>query len=371
MFRIYDGREYFYQWDLDRKLIIEDPDVKEVHFTNRATNDAYVCETYVEDGKTLVNVPNILLQANWRIQAYAYDGKHTKHDKCYEVKSRSKPVDYVYTETEVLTWQELDERLKAVEEAQPASPESLEGKEDKANKVTSTSNWDYWWEYYLDTEKYPSMSTVSNGMIHMSNTVGELSNEVNNLKENSGANITVEHSVTSFSDINNPISVKGVYPIWEDVELLKFHVNTELEPVIMQATTARAFDDYEALVNFYDNIEDPLFLDEIGGGAAKEGYYTPIGSSMYIQTLNVPDIWVKDRILTSSTDPFCKNIKENVPEGMSLNEYIAQQLKEHGEFSIKWLTFAPLETQKVDLTNYIDKSAFEFDEETGTLNINF
>ena len=116
MFKIYDGREHFYQWDLDRKLIVEDPEVTEVHFTNRATNDAYVCETYVEDGKTLVNVPNILLQTNWRIQVYAYDGACTKHDKCYEVIGRSKPVDYVYTETEVKTWESLDARIKALEE---------------------------------------------------------------------------------------------------------------------------------------------------------------------------------------------------------------------------------------------------------------
>lgn len=108
MFKIYDGREKFYQWDLDRKLIVEDPSVTEVHFTNRATNDAYVCETYVEDGITLVNVPNILLQANWRIQAYAYDGKHTKHDVCYEVINRSKPADYVYTEVEMKTWEQLE-----------------------------------------------------------------------------------------------------------------------------------------------------------------------------------------------------------------------------------------------------------------------
>lgn len=113
MFQIQDGREHFYQWDIDTKLIVEDPTVTQVHFTNRATNDAYVCETYVEDDKTLVNVPNILLQTNWRIQVYAYDGKHTKHDKCYEVKSRSKPTDYVYTETEVKNWDALEERVEA------------------------------------------------------------------------------------------------------------------------------------------------------------------------------------------------------------------------------------------------------------------
>lgn len=136
MFKIYDGREHFYQWDLDRKLIIEDPDVKEVHFTNRATDDAYVCETYVEDGKTLVNVPNILLQTNWRIQAYAYDGKHTKHDKCYEVKGRSKPIDYAYTETEVMNWQTINEKVEntitevnAAEEARATAEAQRESNE--------------------------------------------------------------------------------------------------------------------------------------------------------------------------------------------------------------------------------------------------
>lgn len=29
MFKIFDGRDKFYQWDLDRKLIVEDPEVKE------------------------------------------------------------------------------------------------------------------------------------------------------------------------------------------------------------------------------------------------------------------------------------------------------------------------------------------------------
>lgn len=116
MFRIYDGREHFYQWDLNRKLIVEDAGVKEVHFCNRTDNCSLVCETYVEGDFTLVNVPNILLQTDWKIRVYAYDGAYTKHDECYEVKGRSKPADYVYTETEVLDYKDLEERIKVLEE---------------------------------------------------------------------------------------------------------------------------------------------------------------------------------------------------------------------------------------------------------------
>ncbi len=113
MFKIYDGRDRFYQWDLDRKLIVKDPTVVEVHFCNRTSDCALSCETYVEDGLTLVNVPNILLQTDWRIHVYAYDGKHTKHNQCYEVITRSKPTDYIYTETELLSYKALAEEFNA------------------------------------------------------------------------------------------------------------------------------------------------------------------------------------------------------------------------------------------------------------------
>jgi hypothetical protein len=104
LFKIYDGRNAFYQWDLDRKLILEDADIKEVHFCNCVSANALVCETYTEDGLTVVNVPNIMLQDNWRIHVFAYDGKYTKHSTEYDVIPRSKPVDYVYTETEIKRW---------------------------------------------------------------------------------------------------------------------------------------------------------------------------------------------------------------------------------------------------------------------------
>lgn len=116
MFKIYDGREHFFQWDSERKLIVADHAIKEVHFCNRTDDCSLVCETYVEDGVTLVNVPNILLQTDWRIRAYAYDGNYTKYEECYEVISRTKPADYVYTETEVLNYNTLLKRMDEIDE---------------------------------------------------------------------------------------------------------------------------------------------------------------------------------------------------------------------------------------------------------------
>ena len=115
MFTIYDGREKFFQWDKDRKLVVEDAEITEVHFCNRTDECSLVCETYVEDGLTLVNVPNILLQNDWRINVFAYNQSYTKFKKCFDVVSRSKPADYVYTETEIKNYEALEARVTALE----------------------------------------------------------------------------------------------------------------------------------------------------------------------------------------------------------------------------------------------------------------
>lgn len=116
MFTILDGRKHFYQWDIDRKLIVADKSIEEVHFSNRADGEALICATYLQGDVLLVDVPNILLQDNWRITAYAYDENHTRYEKTYDVKRRSKPADYVYTETEVKNYDDLTERINQIEE---------------------------------------------------------------------------------------------------------------------------------------------------------------------------------------------------------------------------------------------------------------
>lgn len=127
LFSIYDGRLQFYQWDMDRKLIVEDSTITEVHFCNKTDDCSLVCETYKEGALTVVNVPNILLQDNWRINVYAYDGKATKHCATYNVVSRSKPADYVYTETETLNYNVLSNRINEHKEEVEQEVERLEG----------------------------------------------------------------------------------------------------------------------------------------------------------------------------------------------------------------------------------------------------
>lgn len=117
MFKIKDGRSKFYQWDLDRQLIVDDETITQVHFCNRTDDCSLVVETFQQDGLTLANVPNVLLQTDWDVNVYAYDGKATKHSERFEVERRTKPADYVYTETEIKDWETLKEEVETAIDA--------------------------------------------------------------------------------------------------------------------------------------------------------------------------------------------------------------------------------------------------------------
>lgn len=106
-FEIYGGRNEFWQWDSNQKLIVNIPDCTEVHFCNKTDDCSLVCK--VCDGQ--VSVPNILLQEARAITVFAFvknsDESHTKYAEIFRVLERTKPADYVYTETEVKTVERL------------------------------------------------------------------------------------------------------------------------------------------------------------------------------------------------------------------------------------------------------------------------
>lgn len=116
LFSILDGRAKFYQWDLDRKVVVDDESINQVHFCNRTDECSLVCDVYYLNGKRVANVPNVLLQTDWRINVYGYDKNYTKYSNMFEVVRRSKPADYVYTETEVKSFDDLVERIDQIEE---------------------------------------------------------------------------------------------------------------------------------------------------------------------------------------------------------------------------------------------------------------
>lgn len=139
MLEILNGRSKFYQWDLEQKLIVDDSIIA-VHYDN-GTGDALVCPVYEYMGQYVADVPNIMLQTVWAIKCYAYCGECVRAEKVYEVEKRSRPDDYVYTETETLRYSTLYERVKTLEEQHTEEVESVAAQIEETNsRITEQGN---------------------------------------------------------------------------------------------------------------------------------------------------------------------------------------------------------------------------------------
>ena len=125
-------KPYFWQWDSGQKLEVHDVTCGEVHFCNGTSDCALVVKIKTEpDGTRVVEVPNILLQTARPIKAYLYqrqaDGAQTRTQYKIQVLPRTRPDDYVYTETEVLNYATLKDELDYIMENVKVGPQGEKG----------------------------------------------------------------------------------------------------------------------------------------------------------------------------------------------------------------------------------------------------
>lgn len=110
MFAIANGRKALWQWDLNQQLTVAGS-CTEVHYLDKGSPSTLTVA--VKDGKA--DIPNVLLQRPGRLVVYAYivdaQDHHTKVCETFGVTPRPKPDDYVYTETEVKTWSDLQSQI--------------------------------------------------------------------------------------------------------------------------------------------------------------------------------------------------------------------------------------------------------------------
>lgn len=141
------------QWELNRTVSIStDKDYNEVHFYNCHCKKALV----VKPKNDTARIPNILLQADddiivWLVYAEG-DTERSIAREQFSVTGRMMPDDYVYEETEVITFKKLVEDVnKAVENAN-AIVKDLEEKRDSGyfngadgkDGYTPQKGVDYW-----------------------------------------------------------------------------------------------------------------------------------------------------------------------------------------------------------------------------------
>ena len=108
IFKIYDGRTSFWQWDTRQKLIVLDERITEVRFSNRNMEHSKRRPVYTDkDGLRIVNVPDILLQLPKNLIAYACikndDGScSTVKAVKFAVNRQPIPTDYICEQDSVV-----------------------------------------------------------------------------------------------------------------------------------------------------------------------------------------------------------------------------------------------------------------------------
>lgn len=114
-FKIYNGRNNFYQWDTNQKIIVPNLNC-EIHFKQKESRECLICKPYTFNGKILVDVPNILLQNAGTLTLWVYvNGEYTKEQGVFEISPRQKPASYAYSEVELTTYRALEKRIEALE----------------------------------------------------------------------------------------------------------------------------------------------------------------------------------------------------------------------------------------------------------------
>ena len=108
IFKIYDGRTNFWQWDTRQKLIVLDERVTEVRFANKNMEHSKRRPVYTDNnGVRICNVPDILLQLPKNLIAYACikqeDGSSSTIKAVqFEVRRQPIPTDYICEQDAVI-----------------------------------------------------------------------------------------------------------------------------------------------------------------------------------------------------------------------------------------------------------------------------
>lgn len=111
-----------YQWEIGRQIQIvplRKMAITSVHFSNLGDTEALVVKPKEANGMLVADVPNILLQSGANLVVYTVNVDESRVEtlqNCvFPVRERAKPADYVYTETEVLNYSNLAERIEEIE----------------------------------------------------------------------------------------------------------------------------------------------------------------------------------------------------------------------------------------------------------------
>ena len=333
MFRLTDGRDYFYQWDLNRQVIVEDPSVTEVHFCNRTDDCSLVVKVYADplDSELKADVPNILLQDTYNIRVYAYCDCYTKVEEVFKVKPRTKPSDYVYTETEVLQYSTISKRMDSLEQ----------NIEDEVNKYLENN------PIIVDLTGYAKEVYVDNAIQEYDKTITEYVDEsISNIPKPDLTGLATEDFVrTEISKIDIPETDLTGYATERWVNNQGYLTSIPSEYVTESELTSKGYAKSSDLSIYAKKTDIPEVPTKVSELENDKGYLTEhqslagLATTSYvdnaISNIDIPETdltgyakeqWVLDRGYATKTyvDDSIANI--DIPEtdltGYATEEYV-------------------------------------------------
>lgn len=134
--KLENGQLYCWQWETDQRLVIDTLEGYEIENLSckmgilKDKIGIIEVEIYKEKEMIFSNIPDILLQHEGLIEVWIQTNLEFSSITLaywrFRVKKRERPEDYIYTETDVLTWQELDKRITVLEENFSTLPEDIQ-----------------------------------------------------------------------------------------------------------------------------------------------------------------------------------------------------------------------------------------------------
>lgn len=162
--KISDGRKEFYQWDKDVQLVSSGlPAGCAIHFDEQDSKETLTVVLKQSGEKLVCDVPNIILQKAQSFVAYAYlvdeQGSRTVYEQKFDVREREKPADYVYTETEVFSYDSLVQRIEKLEKSGGVvNGIPVGGKTGQYLRKQSDDDYDVAWSDLVIPEQYGLVS---------------------------------------------------------------------------------------------------------------------------------------------------------------------------------------------------------------------
>lgn len=218
-----------WQWDTGRTVKMtpkQGASIYEVHFDNGTTDNALVGVVKIENNEITSEIPNIFLQTSNIITVYSVcvdeSGERTEESLTVSVNSRPKPDDYVYTETEVKTWDRLEAEIHgAIDAIADAEQQRVENESQRQAAETNRAET-FARDIQAATEATERAKTAATEAENASDLANAASVKANNAADT--MNTTFSNALKGAAS-GEQITVDDVSPIEHSVDVKISRIN--------------------------------------------------------------------------------------------------------------------------------------------------